>query len=77
MKKFGDSRDVNGSSPSMPPRTREGATYPGGKFMRRALTKLAMRRKRYGENISRGHEKGDSFYEPGSPSRQHPGSMKK
>lgn len=59
-----------------PPRTRPGQKYPGGKHMRRALARLEMRRKRYGENISRGHEKGNAFYAPGSPSRQMPGSMK-
>lgn len=73
---FGDARDVHlGPRPSMPPRTRPGATYPGGKHMRKALAKLAMRRQRYGTNISRGHERGDSYYAPGSPARQLPGSM--
>lgn len=58
-----------------PARTRPGQTYPGGKHMRRALAKLALRNTRHGANISRGHEKGPDFYAVGSPSRQRAGSM--
>lgn len=41
-RRFGDDRDDHlGKRPSMPPRTRPSATYPGGKFLRKAHAKLA------------------------------------
>lgn len=58
-----------------PPRTRPGKEYPGGKHMRRALAKLAVRNTRRGVNIARGHEKGSDFYKVGSHARQIAGSM--
>lgn len=61
---------------SQPPRQRAGKIYAGGKRLRRALENLAIRNTRHGEDIARGHERGDSFYKPGSPSRQIAGSMK-
>lgn len=57
-----------------PARTRPGQTYPGGKHMRRALAKLAMRNTR-STQPGRTHERGDGFYAIGSPARQRAGSM--
>lgn len=68
-------RKKDRANTAKPPRTREGKEYPGGKHMRRALAKLAMRNKEHGPEISRGHERGKGFYAPGSPSRQWAGSM--
>jgi len=45
------------------PRTRDGASFPGGKFLRRAHARLAARRKAHADTKK-------------SPGRQ-PGSMKK
>lgn len=60
-KQFGDGRDVQADPRcSMPPRTREGKTYPGGKFMRRALAKLSLRQ----ANVSTGA----GYRKPGSMS---------
>ena len=56
------------------PRTRPGKEYPGGKHMRRALAKLAMRNTR-STQPGRSHERGDAFYAIGSPARQIAGSM--
>lgn len=36
---------VGSSKGTEPPRTRQGQTYPGGKALRRAYAKLAMRKK--------------------------------
>lgn len=58
-----------------PPRTRPGKEFPGGKHMRRALAKLAMRNTR-STQPGRYHQGGEAFYAPGSPSRQLAGSMK-
>lgn len=45
-------RKKNRNKTSAPPRTREGQTYPGGKPMRRALKRLAQRRKMREDHIS-------------------------
>ena len=66
-------RDRNNTAE--PARTRPGQTYPGGKHMRRALAKLALRNTR-STQAGRHHEKGDGFYAPGSPARKLAGSMK-
>jgi hypothetical protein len=57
-----------------PARTRPGQTYPGGKHMRKALAKLALRNTR-STQPGRHHQAGEDFYAPGSPSRQLAGSM--
>ena len=47
-KQFGDARDkpdYSGNRSTMPPRTREGKTHPGGRRMRRALARLESNRK--------------------------------
>lgn len=67
--------EPRGTNTAKTPRTRDGKTYPGGRSLRRRLKRLEMRRQRYGTDISRGHERGPSFYQPGSPSRKMPGSM--
>lgn len=46
MNKFGDARDkegYRGNTSTMPPNTREGKSFPGGRHRRRALTKLSAR----------------------------------
>lgn len=68
-------RKADRNNTAEPARTRDGKEYPGGKHMRRAFAKLALRNTRHGANISRGHEKGSDFYAVGSPSRQRAGSM--
>lgn len=65
-------KDRNNTAES--PRTRPGKEYPGGKHMRRALAKLAMRNTR-STQPGRVHERGESFYAIGSPARQRAGSM--
>ncbi len=44
-KRFGDARDSGDikNQSTMPPKTRPGATYPGGKFLRKAQAKLSAR----------------------------------
>lgn len=69
-------KKAKSSDCTQPARTRPGAEYPGGKHLRRAFAKLKWRNERHGTNISRPHEKGLSFYEPGGRSRQLCGSMK-
>lgn len=81
---FGSSyRKAKRSDCTQPPRTRSNLdttlphnAYPGGKTLRRALARLKWRNERHGENIAKPHEQGNSFYKPGSPSRQLAGSMK-
>lgn len=51
--RFGDSRDQNGARPTMPPRTRPGKAFPGGKHLRRALAKLSLR-----QNFAKGRKPG-------------------
>lgn len=43
--RFGDSRDDNGSRPTMPPRTRIGVSHPGGKRYRKTILKLEARQR--------------------------------
>jgi hypothetical protein len=60
--KFGDERDGPlGSRPTMPPVSRPGLTYPGGRSLRRSLTRLSRRQNSI----------------PNKPGFTKPGSMKK
>lgn len=67
-------RKKDRSNTAKTPRTRPGKEYPGGKHMRRALAKLALRNTR-STQPGRFHERGEGYYAPGSPSRQIAGSM--
>ena len=64
---------------TLPPRTREGKAYPGGKGLRKAFTRLHARRNgesgpgKLPDRLSRGAQKQGNYY---LPAETLPGSMK-
>jgi hypothetical protein len=69
VNRFGDNRDISGSKPTMVPRTRDGANFPGGRQRRKAMDRLHARIRDFEatQNGKRGSTAG--YRKPGSMKR--------